>query len=175
MGHNGHERRFSWEAPDEEPPTDSRIDRIVKDFLDPWHTKILKEALDHRTSMLRVRAAQYLRELHRLPAEAGFFLVAAAIEDVAGKQSLAIYEREHEAEWLRVCEKYGLDPGRHHVHGPPEFIKLRDMLDALDDNIHVETFRNLGETPMAELFRDNRDEYDRLREIGRKLFFGPVT
>lgn len=157
-----------------EPVETSRVARIVRDFLHPEHLELLITAMSRARESTdeRVRAAQQIRDLNRLPAEAGFHLVALAIDDIVGTRSFETFERDHGDHFRRVCELHGLDPESSLESGPPDYMELRKQMEDIERRAYTDAFREFGETEMAELRDADRNEFDRRMEVGRRLFFG---
>lgn len=174
MGRKSREKLFRRQ---QERRVADRIESLAKDFLDPIQVPVLLQAIGvfREASIPRVQAAQRMRDLNLLPAEAGFFLVACAIEDIADPRSEHVYKQEYEQRWNDVCERHGLDPELQHNDAPMEVLAVQKLLNDIDDRIHVSALREFGEEAMADLYDENYEEFHRRREVGRVLFFGKGT
>jgi hypothetical protein len=72
-----------------------------------------------------------------------------------------------------VEERHGLEKGSywHPSEGPREWRELNSMYDAATHVRFVETLREVQCQDLAELYTSDREEFDRLRERGRRSFF----
>lgn len=72
-----------------------------------------------------------------------------------------------------IKEKYGLQPDQGWLRGdgPDEYVQLENDYEAILDKKFIELLEEFGLEDLAALRRDNPDEFDRLRERGRRTVF----
>jgi hypothetical protein len=109
-----------------------------------------------------------------VPPEAGFFLIAWQVDALTlARAETALSDHEDRLEALRQAHGLGADEAWPSGAGPPTYEEARrqrhDAWDALDA-AHLD---ELGEHPMARLFREDRPRFDALSEAGRAFFHGP--
>jgi hypothetical protein len=108
------------------------------------------EALSPRTPPEeRLRAYQAVRDSGVLPADAGFFLLALPME------------------WLSA------DPAFSGLHEVKEEEVGREGWERAFKQAVAGLLRRFGEQGMADLYLNDRLEYDRRYERGRQFFYGP--
>jgi hypothetical protein len=132
----------------------ARVDDRLKDLARstpgaaPWKTAAL--GLSDRTPPEeRVRAYQVVRQAGVLPADAGFFLLALPME------------------WLSA------DPAFSDLHRVEDEEVGRERWERAFQETIAGLLRRFGEPGMADLYLDNRLDYDRRYERGRQFYFGP--
>jgi len=58
--------------------------------------------------------------------------------------------------------------------GPDDWNQLQEQADHRLDDLLVKAFRYFGEDTLADLYMNDRDEYDRRMEAGSRIVFGPL-
>jgi len=96
----------------------------------------------------RLKVCQAIRDVGSVPNEAGYFLVSWAAE------GLAENEDARRAAPLQTLNRFEM---------------MRDS-----DRHFPFLLERQGEARMAALFRTDREEHERRREVGRLFFFGPI-
>lgn len=73
----------------------------------------------------------------------------------------------------KIEKDYGLPENQYwlKVDAPPEWLALSDEYDKIAQQKFQEVLLELGFTDLLELYGSDRNEYDRLREAGRRSFF----
>jgi hypothetical protein len=144
-----------------------KIERLAEDWSEDerWRRELedLRRRVGNRLGKQpskeeRLSVYRGVRQAGILPDEAAFFLVAYTIEWIAEDRiASAFQDRMREAEKIED------------VH---EFKRLISPRKGEEIAIVVDTFREYGEPDMGELYRRNRTEYERIKEVGRRYFFG---
>ncbi len=121
---------------------------------------------------------QNLRDGNFLQADAGFFSIAFHIEDIAYDRVANAEVSDPELKDIcdrrrAIAEAEGLE-GWPMGEGPEEYRLLLAEWNRIADRIVVGTFRDFGEEEMADLYRDEPEEFHRRREAGRFLLCGPL-
>ncbi|MGE3804823.1 MAG: hypothetical protein AB7K24_09145 [Gemmataceae bacterium] len=139
----------------------------------PWQQawQQLEAAATPRQRLPLYRA---IRDSGCLPAEAGFFLVAWLVDFICDEHAEHAL-REPEARLEAIRQKYGLEeetPGTEHA--PPEYRRAMREVHEAWDRLYAATLDELGETDLAQLFREDRQQFDREYEAGQRYFHGDV-
>jgi hypothetical protein len=144
-----------------------------------WGAEIERQALSPDPEERRA-AYQAIRALGCLPPEAGFYLVGHTIEEIAEQH----IEEALEAGPLRAIidrildlkRALGLEPDEDWPPGgePDEWRPLAAAFHEAVERTRAALFRHLADPEMAELFLNDRPEFDRRMEAGRQYLFGPL-
>ncbi|HVX13068.1 MAG TPA: hypothetical protein VHC22_17930 [Pirellulales bacterium] len=109
-----------------------------------------------------------LLESGDIPNEAALFMIGNAVIPI-GHERLERWLAEIHEDVYEVWEKYGLE----HILSSDTRISLDDVLESapeIGDDIFVQLLLHYGERPSAELFRRDREEYQRIFEAGYGFF-----
>lgn len=105
----------------------------------------------------RLTAYKAVRDAGVIPEEATFFLIAYTIEWIAQDRIMADFRRRMDdasrAKTMRERDDL--------IRTPPDW-EAKQI---------IQTFREFGETAMADLYEYDRQEFERLKETGRRFFF----
>ena len=114
------------------------------------------------------------------PREAYFFAIARSLIfeaddrfEHAGKSDPKLIDLANKMEIIRnqhhleEDEDFWIDDS----DTPEEYKKLHALWDELANNIETSTMMEFGENEMAEIYANNRDEYERLYDAGFCLFY----
>ena len=139
----------------------------------PWHDAW--QGLGPRsTNEERLAVYRAVRDAGSLPEEAGFFLVAWAVDVVTdGRAGEGL--REYEDRLEEVGRQFGVEEGTPaNAEGvPAEYREAMDGLHDASDELYVRTLEEFGEAEIARLFQTDREEFRRRYEVGRQFFHGP--
>lgn len=123
----------------------------------------------------RLVVYQAIRDSGVFPDEVGFNLVAAQIDDLVSnlrQPPLVEFEKQMEA----IAEAHGVEDGLWEKgKEPPEYREVFQRYIETWDQLYLRELLARGEQEIAELFRDDRHEYERRLEIGRRFLVGAVT
>lgn len=126
----------------------------------------------------RIKIYQHLRGAGAIPEDAGFFLVAWAVETVAEERVDELYHKQYAARFEHLAEEHGLDAEMLAVMDkeelPEEFRALEMELAKAIDALTVATFQAFGEHKMAALFTSDPDAFDERYDAGYAHFFGEI-
>ncbi|MBF0528869.1 MAG: hypothetical protein HQK55_06300 [Deltaproteobacteria bacterium] len=147
----------------------AKIISMVKPPVHPerWWVQLNKlihqntSAVTPPTKEQRLAAYQAVREAGVIPEEAAFFLIAYTIEWIAQDRIMADFQRRME----NASQARSMQERDELAYTPPDW----------DNQQIINTFLNFGETAMAELYKNDRPEFERLKEVGRRFFFNNET
>jgi hypothetical protein len=122
----------------------------------------------------RLAVYRAVRAAGSVPAEAGFFLVAWAF-DLLTEDRAAEGLREVEQCLEEVRRKYGLDTDASAEADdmPAEYRQAMQRCHDVWEALYASILEEFGEHDLAQLFRDNPEEFERQYESGRQFFHGP--
>lgn len=129
---------------------DAKLKALARESGDAAAWKEQVQRLSNATSDEdRIRTYQAIRRTNALPEDADFFLIAHATQWTLPETG---------GEWEKEPEEEAFDDNR--------------ADEELDQHV-LSLLRRFGENEMAELYVNNRLEYDRRYERGRQFFYGP--
>jgi hypothetical protein len=141
----------------------------------PWNDAVSRLA-PTSTDEERLAVYQAVRNSGSIPADAGFFLVANQIDDlVSHLPQPKLVEFEDQMQAIARAHRLEEDDLWEDGEEPEEYLKVHRRYIAAWDQLYLEELLARGENEIAQAFRDERREYDRRLETGRKFFFGAVT
>lgn len=111
----------------------------------------------------RLAAYRLAKKASAVPPDAGFYLIASVVDDVA-------WRRSREDQVLRRLSSVADSL----AESAPEHEELDTEWEQVTDWIQVWAFLEFGETEHAILFVRDRAEFDKRYEAGRYHFFGPL-
>ncbi|HWG87109.1 MAG TPA: hypothetical protein VN679_04945 [Candidatus Acidoferrales bacterium] len=131
---------------------------------------------DPEVAKLRIEFAAAMYLARKLSFQEYTFMVAHVAEGVhdARLQGGAYPELTSLSESMREIEKsHGLNPDQYWStsEAPDDFLEVSAKWDDAETDRFGETLKELEGNSAANLFKTNRDEYNRLRERGRRSFF----
>jgi hypothetical protein len=137
-----------------------------------WHGALSRLGSQSSKSE-RLGVYRAVRVAGSVPVEAGFFLIAWIVDlltDDRAEEGL----REEERLLELIRQKYGLeeDVSVNSEDVPAEYREAMQEMHKAWDKLYVGTLEECGEQEMAKLFHTDREQYDRLYEIGRQFFHG---
>jgi hypothetical protein len=122
----------------------------------------------------RLKVYQAVRDSGLLPAEAGFYLVSWQIDAMTSLETetslldlddrMQTMEKEYE---LEKGKEWPLDAV------PPEYEELLRQHQLAWDRLFVVKLEAFGEQEMADLYRNDPEEFQGRSEAGRQFFHGP--
>ena len=141
----------------------------------PWHGSLARLS-PTCTDEERLAVYRAVRDSGGLPADAGFFLLASQIDDLVSHLSQPrLVEFEDQMQAIAKAHGLGEDDLWEHGEEPAEYLEVhRRYIDAWDQ-LYLEELLARGEDEIAQAFRDDRRQYERRLETGRRFFFGPLT
>jgi len=149
----------------------------------PWRSEILKLCRDvvelqqmpmQAKGECLIEAARLLRASHRISREAYYYVVSWVVENLAEVQIEQIFSREFTARFQEIERKYGMRSYWEFREGtePPEYVALSQEFDQRMIDVIAEGLRGQNEPVLAELYERDREEYQRLKKIGRFSLLG---
>jgi len=107
-----------------------------------------------------------------------FYMVARYIDEYVDG---CMYDRDSELKRIHdAMDAIEAREGLGHLEfwkigeGPDDWNQLQEQADHRLDDLLVKAFRQFGEDALADLYMNDRDEYDRRMEAGRDKIFGPL-
>ena len=119
--------------------------------------------------MQEVRSARILSD------HIEFFLLVLGLEGVSDGRISEVDERDFTERFEALQEEYGIDEGDEDFHiddAPVEYKALNREYVAMTERIFAAVCREFGEARIAELYEQDRAEFDRRREEGRAAIHG---
>jgi hypothetical protein len=127
------------------------------------------------TESERLAVYQAIHHDGSVPLEAGFYLVAWQADVVAlGRVEADLHELDEQMEALRKAHGLADDDFWTPDDEPADYRELRERHQVAWNQIFVDTLEASGEREMAEMFKDDHDEFERLLEAGRQFFHGEL-
>jgi hypothetical protein len=119
----------------------------------------------------RLAVYQAVRAAGSVPAAAGCFLVAWLLDGLTDRRAEEGL-RELEARLAAIRQQYGLeeDTSAESNEAPPEYRETMQQMHDAWDALYLATLEDHGEHELARLFRTDREQFDRLYEVGRRFF-----
>jgi len=138
--------------------------------LPSWHEEWSRLEL-HATDEERLKVYKSVRDGGSVPSEAGFFLVAWVIDTMmTGRPVEEFREAEERLEAIR--QKYDLeeDTPPDEADTPDEYRQACQQMDEALDALYAAILEEHGEHEMAQLFREDPEQFEELYEVGRQFF-----
>jgi hypothetical protein len=153
---------------------DAKLEEIAaaNPTLPSWH-EALNGLGPHSPKSERLAVYRAVRAAGSVPAEAGLYLIAWMVDLMTDDRAEeGLQEEEKLLELIR--QKYDLeeDAPANSADVPVEYREAMQEMHQAWDRLYVGTLEECGEQEMANLFRTDREQYDRLYEIGRQFFHG---
>jgi hypothetical protein len=105
----------------------------------------------------RIPVYQAVREAGVIPEEAAFFLIAYTLEWIAEDRVMAEFQRRMDL----ASQATSLSEQK----------TLMDENDGYERRILLETFREFGEHDMADMYENQRAQFEKIKIAGRRFFF----
>jgi len=141
----------------------------------PWY-EAWSQLGPHSSMEERLAVYQAIHRSGNLPDAASFWLVAKLIDDIAAEDADDELG-EYEERMGDIEAAYRFDEGEVWSPGssPEGYRELREEYGRAWDDLFARRLVEFGEPEMAQLFREDREQFERLAEEGRQYFFGPGT
>ncbi len=123
----------------------------------------------------RLAVYQAVRDAGSVPEEAGFYLVSWQIDVLTLEQAdEELQDYEDRLEEIRQAHGLGEDEDWDEGQGPPDYQAVLRQQHAAWDALYLANLEEYGEHEMARLLREDRAQFDRRSEAGRRFFHGDV-
>ena len=139
------------------------------------YKEVIETLLKNRPSGLSrhqalLASSRVMRDAELLNADQAFFIMSWSVEALAEEQIQEAYRRDFSERSEVLRKQYGLASDEYWPRGeePLEDQALSTEFEQVVDDITYETFCHYGESETANLYRNDRDEFDRRREAGRR-------
>ena len=122
----------------------------------------------------RLKVYQAVRDAGSLPEEAGFYLVAWQVDAIAsdrGETELREWEDRLDEMNTEGDDEDGWEGETRPAS--PEYEKLLKEYYKAWDDLFARTLREFGENEIADLFENDRQQFEQRHEAGRQYFHGP--
>jgi len=135
-----------------------------------WHEEWSRLGL-HATDEERLNVYKSVRDGGSVPSEAGFFLVAWVIDTMMTERTVEEF-REAEEQLEAIRQKYDLeeDTPPDEADTPDEYRQACQQMDEALDALYAAILEEHGENEMAQLFREDPEQFEDLYEVGRQFF-----
>ncbi len=123
----------------------------------------------------RLAVYQAVRDAGSVPEEAGFYLVSWQIDALTLEEADEELQ-DYEDRLGEIRQAHGLDEDEdwEEGEGPPDYQDVLRQQQATWDALYLASLEEHGEQGMAQLFREDREQFDRLSEVGRQFFHGDL-
>ncbi len=135
--------------------------------------KTKREDLGGHLSILT--CAQLMRDADVLPPEITFYLIASSVEHLADQRRHVVYCDGFSGRFEKIREAHGILQGDDFLDAeePLAYRNLSEEFAQVCDQITVTAFQYYGENEIADLYENNRPEFDRRLWQGREAVLGP--
>jgi hypothetical protein len=134
----------------------------------------LRESIGSASGARRVRIWQEIRDLDVLPGDQVFHLIAWELGFIASDRHQKLYSEVYEPQIRALYDAHGMDYDDLDADwddAPEELNRLNDALGADEDRLREEVYRDFGEAEMADLWRNDREEFERRFRNGQEMAF----
>ena len=119
---------------------------------------------------------QAIRRSGHLPDQASFWLVSQIIDAIASRDADEVLG-EYESRMRAIEEEFGFDeiaiwPAN---AAPAEYVQIHEEYYRVWDSLFAQKLEEFGEQQMAQLFREDRPQFEQRSEEGRQFFYGPES
>ena len=129
-----------------------------------------KEPLD---ADIRTVIAKVIRD--EKPSNKTTFLLIHSVEMIAEDRHFEMYCNQYSSRFKAIEKAHDLPDDWEFIPGeePEETLALRAEFEQACDQLVIDTFLEYEEEDLANLYREDREAYDRLREAGRLVVHAP--
>ena len=139
--------------------------------------ELFRRAFQNWDDVAPERRVQIIREVRAadvLPDHISWFAMSWALEQLADGWAGDEFEASFADRFRALEERFGIDPDIALDDAPEEYRRLDEEYVEASDRIAADVFREYADPDMADAYLNNRAEFDRLREKGRKAVYGPM-
>ena len=141
----------------------------------PWHDSWTRLGPD-ATEEDRLVVCQAIRQAGSMPEAASFWLVSHIIDNIATRDADDALG-QYESQLRSIEEAHRFEDGGVWPDGaaPAGYAELRKQYYQAWGDFFGQKLDEFGEGAMAQLFRENRKQFEQLTEEGRQYFYGPES